>query len=143
MSMSFTLTREQVERLLVEFDSISRGLDEVRSALSESVGTQQSCSLELSVPSIDGIRWKVKGGGDASPSDTFAYAFACDQGGRVYRNLQPAVDYLKRNPPEDKRLRGNPQQGWQVHKQEEALTMQTVPIQAYDSYHEWIRDQEP
>jgi hypothetical protein len=33
--MSFTLSREQVERLLAGLDSISMGLGEVRAALSE------------------------------------------------------------------------------------------------------------
>jgi hypothetical protein len=43
------------------------------------------------------MRWKVKGG-DASPSDMFVYALTSDQSGRMYKNLQPVVDYLKRNP---------------------------------------------
>jgi hypothetical protein len=101
MSMSFTLTQEQAERLLAGFDSINMGLDQVRAALSESANAQQIPEKnikESSVPSIDGIRWKVKGGGDASPSDTFAYAFTSDQSGRVYTDLQPVVDYLKRSP---------------------------------------------
>jgi hypothetical protein len=33
MSMSFTLSWEQVERLLAELDPITKGLDEVRAAL--------------------------------------------------------------------------------------------------------------
>jgi hypothetical protein len=79
MSMSLTLLWEQIERLLAGFDSITMGIDAVRSALSESANVeqpQQIHCLELSIPSIGGIRWKIKGGGEASPRNEWAFVFA-------------------------------------------------------------------
>jgi hypothetical protein len=95
MSISFTLSREQVERLLAGFDSINMGLDVVRSALSESANSKPPKNrIELGVPNINSIRWKVKGGADASPTDTWAFVFAKNIDGSIPSDLTPIISYL-------------------------------------------------
>jgi hypothetical protein len=97
MSMSLTLTQEQIERLLGGFDSITMGLDAVRSALSESVYAQQplqGLNQELGVPSVDSIRWRSKGGADASPGDAWAFVFAKNRDGSTPSDLIQMLSYL-------------------------------------------------
>ncbi len=49
--------------------------------------------------SIDGIQWRVKGGGSAEPSDDFAFDFVSDRDGRVSMEKVPLIDYIKQRGP--------------------------------------------
>ena len=51
------------------------------------------------MPSIDGVRWRVKGGGSAEPSDDFAFDFVSDRDGRIPKEKKAIVDHVKQRGP--------------------------------------------
>jgi hypothetical protein len=46
-----------------------------------------------------GIKWRVKGGGSAEPSDSFALDFVSDRDGKVSKEKTSIVDYIKQRGP--------------------------------------------
>ena len=50
---------------------------------------------QVKTPSIEGLKWRIKGGASAGPSDDFAFDFTQDQDGKVSRDKAPIVDYIK------------------------------------------------
>lgn len=101
MSLSFTLSPEQVERLLKGFETMERSLTEIRAVYAESASTmfaqpqpQPQNMGQLGIPNIDRARWRIKGGGDATPNDTWAFCFAHNQNGTTSPENQAILDYL-------------------------------------------------
>ena len=100
MSVTVTLSQSQVEKLLNIIDESERCLLEARSLLSMNVSTKQvQTPVQQRTPNISGIKWRVKGGGLAGPSDDFAFNFTQDRDGKVSREKSPIVDYIKQKGP--------------------------------------------
>jgi hypothetical protein len=90
------LSQSQVEKLLSIIEQSERCLLEARSILSMNTSTRQAqASTQQKTPSIEGIQWRVKGGGSADPSDTFAFDSISDRDGRVSKEKALFVDYIK------------------------------------------------
>ena len=89
MSVTVTLSQNQVEKLLSIIEQSERCLLEARSILSMNASTRQAQASTQKTPSIEGIQWRVKGGGSADPSDTFAFDFVSDRDGRVSKDKVP------------------------------------------------------
>ena len=96
MSVTVTLSQNQVEKLLSIIEQSERCLLEARSILSMNASTRPSqASTQQKTPSIESIQWRVKGGDSADPSDDFAFDFVSDRDGRVSKDKVPIVDYIK------------------------------------------------
>ncbi|OGD56005.1 hypothetical protein A3K78_02895 [Candidatus Bathyarchaeota archaeon RBG_13_52_12] len=100
MSVTVTLSQSHVEKLLNIIDESERCLLEARSLLSMNVSTKQvQTPTQQKTPSIQYIKWRVKGGGSAGPSDDFAFDFTQDRDGILSRDKAPIVDYIKQRGP--------------------------------------------
>ena len=95
MSITVTLSQSQVEKLLSIIEESERCLLEARSILNINATKPALAPNQSKIPSIEGIKWRVKGGGAASPSDDFAFDFTQDRDGKVSRDKAPIVDYIK------------------------------------------------
>ena len=51
-------------------------------------------------PDLSHLPWRVKGGGNATERDGFAYCFASNREGQVYPNLLSIVNYIAANSGE-------------------------------------------
>ena len=99
LSVTVTLSQSQVEKLLNNIES-ERCLLEARSILSTNATSKPAPAPNQSkIPRIEGIKWRVKGGGAASPSDDFAFDFTQDRDGKMSRDKTPIVDYIKQRGP--------------------------------------------
>jgi hypothetical protein len=95
LSVTVTLSQNQAEKLLSIIEECERCLVEARSILSMNASTKLAqASTQQKTPSIDGIKWRVKGGGSAGPSDDFAFDFVSDRDGRVSKEKAPIIDYV-------------------------------------------------
>ena len=92
LSVTVTLSQNQVEKLLNIIEESERCLLEARTILSMNVVTKPIQTPTPNTPSIDGVNWRVKGGGSAEPNDKFAFDFVSDRGGRVSKEKAPIVD---------------------------------------------------
>ena len=100
LSVTVTLSQNQVEKLLSIIEQSERCLLEARSILSMNASTRQAqASTQQKTPSIDGIKWRVKGGGSAGPNDDFAFDFTQDRDGKVPKEKVPILDYIKQKGP--------------------------------------------
>ena len=100
MSVMVTLSQNQVEKLLSIIEESERCLLEARSILSLNASTKQAqAPAQQNTPSIEGVKWRVKGGGSASLSDDFAFDFVSDRDGRVSKDKVPIIDYIKQKGP--------------------------------------------
>ena len=100
MSVTVTLSQSQVEKLLSILDEGERCFLEVRSLLSGNTSPKQSQTpTQTNAPNIEYVKWRVKGGGTAGPSDDFAFDFTQDRDGKVSRAKTPIIDYIKQNGP--------------------------------------------
>ena len=100
LSVTVTLSQTQVEKLLSIIEESERCLLEARGILSTNVVPKPSLApTQQKALGIDGIKWRVKGGGSAEPSDTFAFDFVSDRDGRVPKEKAPIIDYLKQKGP--------------------------------------------
>ena len=101
MSASVSLSQSQVEKLLNILDPGERWCFlEIRSFLSVNTSTKPAqIPTQPKTPTIDGIRWRVKGGSAAGPSDDFAFDFTQDRDGRVSKEKEPIIDYIKQKGP--------------------------------------------
>jgi len=79
LSVTVTLSQSQVEKLLGIIEDSERCLLEARSILSMNA---------ISKPAAR-----------ASPSDDFAFDFVSDRDGRVSKEKEPIVDYIKQKGP--------------------------------------------
>jgi hypothetical protein len=100
LSITVTLSQSQVEKLLSIIEDSERCLIEARSLLTMNIITRPPQALnQQKTPCIDGIRWRVKGGGSADPSDDFAFDFSQDRNGVVSKDKSLIIDYIKRMGP--------------------------------------------
>lgn len=77
MSVTVTLSQNQVEKLLNIIEESERCLLEARTILCTNASTRPAqTTTKLKPPSIEYIKWRVKGGASAGPSDTFEFDFA-------------------------------------------------------------------
>jgi hypothetical protein len=86
LSITVTLSQNQVEKLLSIIEESERCLLEARTILSMNTSAKPAqSSTQPKTPSIEGIKWRVKGGDSAGSSDTFAFDFVSDRarGARV------------------------------------------------------------
>jgi hypothetical protein len=100
LSVTVTLSRNQVEKLLTIIEESERCLLEARTILStNAISKPTQVPVQQKTPSIESIKWRVKGGAAAGPSDDFAFDFTQDREGKVSRDKTPIVDYIKQNGP--------------------------------------------
>lgn len=100
MSVAVTLSQNQIEKLLNIIEESERCLLEARTILSMNVVSKpDQAPAERKAPSIEGIKWRVKGGGSAEPNDVFAFDFVSDRDGRVSKEKSPILDYIKQRGP--------------------------------------------
>jgi hypothetical protein len=101
MSVTVTLNQSQVEKLMSIIEESERCLLEARSILSSNVSMKptQAAKYGQTVPSIDTISWRLKGGRAAGSTDDFAFDFAKDRDGKVPREKMQIVDYIKKRGP--------------------------------------------
>lgn len=100
MSVTVILSQSQVERLLNIIDESERCLLEARSLLSSNASTKPAQAPAMpKTPNIEYVKWRVKGGGSAGPSEIFAFDFTQDRDGKVQRDKAPIVDYIKQKGP--------------------------------------------
>ena len=97
LSVTVSLSQSQVKKLLNILDEGERCFLEVRSLLSVNPSTKPAqVPTQPKTPTIDGIRWRVKGGSAAGPSDDFAFDFTQDRDSKVSRAKVPLMDYISR-----------------------------------------------
>ncbi len=100
LSVTITLSQNQVEKLHSIMEESERCLLEARTILGTNATAKPAqTSTQPKTLGIDGIKWKVKGGGSASPSDDFAFIFVSDHDGRVSKEKEPMVEYIKQRGP--------------------------------------------
>ena len=100
MSVTVTLSQSQVEKLLNIIDESERCLLEARTLLSSNASAKPTQTPTPSkTPSIEYVKWRVKGGSLVGPSDDFAFDFTQDREGKVSRDKAPIVDYIKQRGP--------------------------------------------
>ena len=100
LSVTVTLSQNQVDKLLSIIEESERCLLEARTILSTNVAsTPTQAQTQPKTPSIDNIKWRVKGGSSASPSDDFAFDFAQDRDGNMSRDKKSIIDYIKQKGP--------------------------------------------
>ena len=96
MSVTVTLSQSQVEKLLSIIEESERCLLEARSILNTNATSKPAPAPNQSkTPNIERIKWRIKGGSSASPSDDFAFDFTQDRDGKVTKDKAPLVDYIK------------------------------------------------
>ena len=94
MSVTVTLRRSQIEKLLAIIEEAERGLLEARTILTMNASAKESkTSPHQSL--IDGVKWRVKGGGSAIPSDDFAFDYVFDRDGSIAKDKIQIVQYVK------------------------------------------------
>ncbi len=94
--MTVTLSQSQIEKLLSIIEETERGLLEARIILTMNASTKQPrASPYQGVSMIEGVKWRVKGGGSAIPSDDFAYDYVFDRDGVVSKDKIQIVNYIK------------------------------------------------
>jgi hypothetical protein len=100
LSVTVTLSENQVEKILGIIEECERCLLEARSILSlNAVSKPAQIPPQQKTPSIEGVKWRVKGGGSAGPNDDFAFDFTQDRDGKVPKEKAPIVDYIKQKGP--------------------------------------------
>ena len=100
LSVTVSLSQSQVEKLLNILDEGERCFLEVRSLLSFNPSFKPAqVPTQPKTPTIDGIRWRVKGGSAAGPSDDFAFDFTQHRDGKVSRAKVPLMDHIKQRGP--------------------------------------------
>jgi hypothetical protein len=100
LSVTITLSQSQVEKLLSILDEGERCFLEVRSLLSGNTSTKPAqASTPSKTPSIEYVKWRIKGRGAAGSSDDFAFDFTQDRDGKVSRDKAPIIDSIKKNGP--------------------------------------------
>ena len=100
LSVTVTLSQSQVEKLLNIIEESERCLLEARTILStNTIAKPAQTSAQPKTPSIEYLKWRVKGGSAAGPSDDFAFDFTQDREGKVSRDKAPIIDYIKQNGP--------------------------------------------
>ena len=100
LSVTVTLSQSKIEKLLSILDENERTILEARSMLSSSstINPVQTAS-QPKTPSIKYVKWRVKGGSAAGPSDDFAFDFTQDRDGNFSRDKAPIIDYIKQKGP--------------------------------------------
>ena len=100
MSVMVTLSQNQIEKLLSIIEESERCLLEARSILSMNTSAKPAqAPTQQRTPSIEGVKWRVKGGGSAGPNDDFAFDFTQDRDGKVPKEKAPIIDYIKQKGP--------------------------------------------
>jgi len=100
LSVTVTLNQSQIEKLLSILDEGERCFLEVRSLLSGNTSNKQTQTPnQPKTPSIEYVKWRVKGGSAAGPSDDFAFDFTQNREGKVLRDKAPIIDYIKQKGP--------------------------------------------
>jgi len=100
LSIMVTLSQSQVEKLLSIIEESEKCLLEARSILSMNASTRTVQSpTNQTTPSIEYIKWRIKGGSSAGPNDDFAFDFTQDRDGNVSREKAPIIDYIKQKGP--------------------------------------------
>jgi hypothetical protein len=100
LSVTVTLSQNQVEKLLSIIEEGERCLLEAQSILSMNTSTKPAqVSTQQKTPSIEGVRWRIKGGRSAGPNDDFAFDFTQDRDGKVPKEKAPIFDYIKQKGP--------------------------------------------
>ena len=100
MSVTVTLSQSQVEKLLSVIEECERCLHEARSILTMNAITKPNqVPAQSKTPSIDEIKWRVKGSGSAEPSDDFAFDFVSDRDGRTSKEKKALIDHIKQRGP--------------------------------------------
>jgi len=94
LSVAVTLSQSQIEKLLAIIEETERGLLEARTILTMNASTNQSRTSPHQ-PLIDGVKWRVKGGGSAIPSDDFAFDFVFNRDGTIAKDKIQIVQYIK------------------------------------------------
>jgi hypothetical protein len=108
MSVSISLSQSDVDRLLDSLEKLERSASEVRQVLGQNIVSSSlrtevkppkasTAPIKTTMPDISRVKWKLKGGLDASPDSEFAYAFTADQKGKMYAEVQPVLEFLKSN----------------------------------------------
>ena len=112
MSLSFQLSDSDIQRLLTAFTQVGQGVAEIQSILAGAASTrpqipppqpkapQQNLGglgTPPSPPSITGVKWLLKGGAPAQPSDGWAYCFSANRDGSIPTEVVPLVSYLQKN----------------------------------------------
>jgi hypothetical protein len=94
LSVTVTLSQSQIEKLLAIIEEAERGLLEARTILTMNASAKGSkTSPHQSL--VDGVKWRVKGGGSAIPSDDFAFDFVFERDGTIMKDKIQIVQYIK------------------------------------------------
>jgi hypothetical protein len=83
--------------LLKVLEGFEKSLVEVRTILVEGASKPQSMQQStdtLAVPDINRIKWKIRGGMDASPDNEWAFVFRANRDGSIPSDRAQVVDYL-------------------------------------------------
>jgi len=88
-----TVEPEQVIKVL---DSMQNELKQLREIMTN--GFTSKLPAIPSTLDISGIKWKIKGGADATLNDGFAFAFAKDRNGGALPELNNIIAELNRGP---------------------------------------------
>jgi len=100
LSVEVTLSQNQIEKLINIIEECEKCLLEARTILGMNVVSKPNGSLaQQETPSIEDIKWRIKGGGSADFSDKFAFDFVSDRDGRVSKEKAPIVNYIKQRGP--------------------------------------------
>jgi hypothetical protein len=100
LSVTVSLSQSQAEKLLSIIEECERCLLEARSILGSNANSKPiQTQNQPKTPSIESIKWRVKGGGSAEPSDDFAFDFVSDRDGRVSKEKKAIVDHIKQRGP--------------------------------------------
>ena len=94
MSVTVTLSQSQIEKLLAIIEEAERGLLEARTILTMNASAKQSRTSPHQTM-IDGVKWRVKGGGTAIPIDDFAFDFVFNRDGTIAKDKIQIVQYIK------------------------------------------------
>ena len=94
MSVTVTLSRSQIEKLLAIIEEAERGLLEARTILTMNASAEQPRTSPHQ-PLVDGVKWRVKGGGSSIPSDDFAFDYVFDRDGSIMKDKIQIVQYIK------------------------------------------------
>ena len=100
MSVTVTLSQNQIEKLLSILDEGEKCFLEARSLLSSNASIKSvQVPIQQKTLNISNIKWRIKGGVSAGPSDDFAFDFTQDRDGKVSRDKAQIVDYIKQKGP--------------------------------------------
>ncbi len=111
MSLSFTLSQTEIDRLLDDFKTVVESTADIQSILAKHMSIKSQPQYQPQPPAqsygglgtppappdISQVKWRLPkkdGGGLASPSDGWCFAFIADDKGKIYPETKPIIDYI-------------------------------------------------